>query len=467
MTDTPENTIREVVEMCADCESCRDMMETCRLFPELYRLWDREQETGSPIPEADLRRLADLCNYCGLCSCPDVREKVIAAKTGVVEREGLPPALRLMEDVAGVGRICGVLPRLSNFLGRHPTFSRWIKRAVGIHEARALPTFPDAAFFSWAGRKGLNRPQVGRDNRVLFFVGCTGAYLFPQVPRAAVAVLEKSGAAVWVPDQVCCGMPSLLEGDREKTLEFARKNLGPLARAAAEGWRIVTACPTCGYMLKEVLPAGAWLSPAYQERVGGDDQYVVIPDQHAAATSEGPAFRKVRRDMFKGEPMDEGYFSPLDPIQRITVSENILDLGEYLMGFSRQGLLNTDFGPLRIHAAYYPPCHLREQNIGRPYLDLLRRVPGIQLHSIEGVYDCCGMAGIMGFKKTFHDTAMAMGRPLMDKIEAVHPERIITDCLSCRLQFEHMANYPVYHPIEVLNEAYGGEGCAFEKNLFC
>lgn len=456
MTDAPEERIREVAEMCADCESCRDMMETCPFFPELYRLWDRQQESGAPIPDRDLRRLADLCNYCGLCSCPDVREKIIAAKTGFVERDGLSPALRLLEDVARVGRICGAFPRLSNLAAKHPALSRWIKKAAGIHEARTLPSFPDAPFFSWAAAKGLTRPRNEREERVLFFAGCTGAYLFPRVPEAASAVLEKSGVEVWVPEQGCCGMPSLLEGDRDKTIAFVRRNLTFLADAVTEGRRIVTACPTCGYMLKEVLPRGAWYSDAYQKQVGGDDKILLVPDKTRPGPGESQRFRKVRRDMFKPGAAEDGYFSPLDPIRRITVSENTFDLGEYLLGLLHRQRLNTDFGPVRMRAAYYPPCHLREQNIGRPYLDLLRLVPGLRVEAVEGVYDCCGMAGIMGFKKTFHDTSLAMGRPLMAKIDSVRPERIITDCLSCRLQFEQMADYPVVHPVEVLDAAYRG-----------
>ena len=456
MTHDPEDKIREVVDACTDCDSCRDMMETCRLFPELYRLWDRERETGEPIPSADLRRLTDLCNYCALCSCQDIREKIIEAKTGFVRKEGLSPALRLLEDVAKVGRICGAMPRLSNFLLNHPNTGRWIKRAAGFHESRTLPNFSDSSFFQWAKKKGLTIRRGSGKKTVVFFAGCTGAYLFPQVPRAAVEILEKNQIAVWVPEQGCCGMPSLLEGDRETTLAFAENNLNRLAEAVADGFTIITSCPTCGYMLKEMLPRGAMFSPAYQKSVGGDDRYVILPEKKPSDGSGKRVFRKARRAMFRADLTDDGYFSPLDPMRRITVSENTLDLGEYLNGLFQQNRLNTDFGPMRLRAAYYPPCHLREQNIGRPYLELLRQVPELRIESIEGVYDCCGMAGIMGFKKTFHETAMAMGRPLMAKLAATTPERIITDCLSCRLQFQQMGPYPVSHPVEILKDAYGG-----------
>ncbi len=33
---------------------------------------------------------------------------------------------------------------------------------------------------------------------------------------------------------------------------------------------------------------------------------------------------------------------------------------------------------------------------------------------------------------------------------AAAPEAIITDCLSCRLQFQHLLPFSVMHPLEVL-----------------
>jgi glycerol-3-phosphate dehydrogenase subunit C len=63
------------------------------------------------------------------------------------------------------------------------------------------------------------------------------------------------------------------------------------------------------------------------------------------------------------------------------------------------------------------------------------------------------MAGIMGFKKDFHEPSIKLGSRLMEKIRSLEPEIIVTDCLSCRLQFKQVLPYPVYHPIEVLREA--------------
>jgi glycerol-3-phosphate dehydrogenase subunit C len=67
------------------------------------------------------------------------------------------------------------------------------------------------------------------------------------------------------------------------------------------------------------------------------------------------------------------------------------------------------------------------------------------------------MGGVFGFKKHFHQTSLDLGGPLMKKMQAHNPQAIVTDCMSCRLQFNHCLPYPVYHPVEILARAYRGE----------
>ena len=157
--------------------------------------------------------------------------------------------------------------------------------------------------------------------------------------------------------------------------------------------------------------------------------------------------------MYQGILKDNGYFSAIDPMKRIMVAENTYDLDEYLINLHRSGKLKTDFGEVSGLMVYYPPCHLREQNIGRPYQELLSLLPGIDLEPVDGNLYCCGMGGIMGFKREFHDTSIHLGNRLMNKINDLKPERLVTDCLSCRLQFNQLLPYKIYHPIEILKEA--------------
>ena len=86
--------------------------------------------------------------------------------------------------------------------------------------------------------------------------------------------------------------------------------------------------------------------------------------------------------------------------------------------------------------------------------DLLALVPGSAVGRIGNAFDCCGLGGIMGFKKSFHPVSVAIGRRLRDKIDTAAPTNVLTDCLSCRMQFEQMQERPVTHPVEILAAAY-------------
>ena len=490
-----EHLMRRVIDACTDCDCCRYTMDTnCLFFPEIYRLWDREKEIGERITPGDLRRLADLCNYCALCPCPDIREDIITAKTLFIDRDGLAPGIRTLEDVERVGKLCGAAPRLTNFLLQGKITGPLIKKTAGINTKRKLPVFPPESFAAWARKRRLNeKPRANPRRKVAYFAGCTAQYLFPDVAKAAVDVLERNRITVYFPEQHCCGMPSMLEGDRGLTLHFAEQTVSLLAGLVDDGFEVVCSCPTCGYMLKKALPEFAYYAQAYQDFIGGDERNMIIPNKMPSQTANpGPcglpaqyqatfgghhmasrtvemaansrgANRKVElrvldKSIYGKILKDEGYFSGIDPLKRIKVAENTHDLGEFLLGLHRCGDLDTRLAPHPGRKAYYPPCHLREQEIGQPYLELMALIPNMEMAAIQSTAYCCGIAGIMGFKRDFHKGSIQMGSRLMAKIKRIDPDHLVTDCLSCRLQFNQMSAYPVQHPIETLSEAYQNAG---------
>jgi glycerol-3-phosphate dehydrogenase subunit C len=243
-------------------------------------------------------------------------------------------------------------------------------------------------------------------------------------------------------------------------------------------------------MIKQVLKQGAYYSAKYQDSLGGDDGLLKIPATRKAsngpeaAQTSIPAELKVsfggchmvrqkiptmgqdggngdeteflifKRSVYGKILKDDGYFSAIDPLQRIMVAENTYDLGEYLLKMHQAGELDTNFGNLEERVLYYPPCHLREQDIGMPYPALLALIPGMFMESIKDSFYCCGMAGIMGCKRDFHTASLRIGSRLIGKIKEIAPDRLITDCLSCRLQFNQITPYEVLHPVEILRLAY-------------
>jgi glycerol-3-phosphate dehydrogenase subunit C len=198
--------------------------------------------------------------------------------------------------------------------------------------------------------------------------------------------------------------------------------------------------------MKVLLAQDAYYAEAYQRSVGAGADEIRLPDFKAG----GGGFTRLKKSMYHKVLKDDGYFSAIDPLARIALSERVMDLGEYLVRLKGEGRREGALSPWKARVAYFAPCHQREQGIGTPYPDLLVRVPGLEVQPVGGPMDCCGMGGSLGFKADFHDSAVALAKPLMQKIQAVSPDAIVTDCLSCRLQFEHLLPYPVLHPLEVL-----------------
>ncbi len=472
----PERIAREIIELCADCDQCREFMEDtgCLFFPRLFRLYDREKEKNNIITSDELRKLIDLCNMCGLCTCPSVRANIRDAKDAFIARDGLKPSIRLLEDVQRVGKLCGAYPKLANLIYEIKPVSNLVRRLAGIHPQRKLPKFPPENFDLWAKDRGLHLRRETAGPKVAYFVGCTARYLFPEVAKAAVEVLERNGVAVYFPEQKCCGMPSLLEGDRPFTFERAAFNLQQLEEAVDDGYDIVCSCPTCGYMLKGVLSEGAYYSKEYRQyltelmaEAGGDQSKVrerIFQEESAPGGRATPASPRRAKPLLAlrmitdGMLQDEGYFAAIDGRKRIKIASHSYDLGEYLRELDRRGKFNRALAPVQGRMAYYAPCHLKEQNMGQPWAELLQLVPQVSIENAGGAFDCCGLSGIMGFKKEFHAISLAMGRPLMDKIRAIDPEILVTDCLSCRIQFNQELSYPVLHPVEVLNNSYRAQG---------
>lgn len=450
----PEKIIRSVMNACADCDTCRFLMnESCLMFPELYRLYDLEKEGSRSVGENDLRHLVEYCTLCGLCPCPNIRNDLIRAKTGYINREGMSLSRRLLSDVQSLGRLCAIFPEVINGMLRLKPLENMAGKIADIHPQRRLPVFPKRSFFSWAKNRGLNQ---GNDNhngpKAAYFAGCTAGYLFPEVARAAVSVLEHIGIAVYVPPQQCCGMPTMLEGDKPATLRRIEFNLEHLLHAMEMGYDLVCSCPTCGFFLKILLKERACYSGDYQKSVNAAEDEIIIPGKSVDRSTH----ISLKKSMYHRILKDDGYFSSLDPLKRMALADHVMDMGEYLSRLDIADSEKTDFGAISGRMVYHTPCHQREQQIGRPYEKLLSRIHGLTLTNIGSGMDCCGMGGSLGFKTGFSDLSLKLGRPLFRKIEAEASDAIITDCLSCRLQFEHVLPYPVYHPLEVLSRASGG-----------
>ena len=447
---TAKNIILKIFNKCAGpsgCDVCRlHMEEDCLFFPELYRLSDEVLENGKTPDQKSLAHLLDLCTLCGLCPCPDVRMLILSAKAAMAGEKGRSLSGEILSDVQRLGQLGARFKKAADFLSHGKIQTTLLKRALKIHDKRELPILPEKPFFprTKERRPALLTTRPGQPSgKVVYFAGCSAGYFFPEVARSAVRLLEDSGAEVHVPEQCCCSMPLLMEGYRQKALEKIKANVSELVKAVRSGYAFVSSCPTCVYFFKKVLLENAYFSPEAQEALNAGNNRMKVP-------SVSDKFLSLPKSIYGKILRDDGYFSSIDPLDRIDLSNAVMDLGRYLLSIQKKNRLIFGLDSAQTPFIYFAPCHLRELDIGQPYLEIFSSIPGTDIRQTGGALDCCGMAGHLGFKKSFHGASRDIGRPLFKKIAAEKHRTLLTDCLSCRMQFAHELPMEVYHPAQLL-----------------
>jgi L-lactate dehydrogenase complex protein LldE len=114
--------------------------------------------------------------------------------------------------------------------------------------------------------------------RVALFVTCLGDTLFPEAPKATVAVLERLGHEVVFPrEQTCCGQLHLNGGYRAEALALARR----FTRVFDGCDAIVSPSSSCVGAVRELAPALAprvfELSEFLVEKLGAEDVGAYFP----------------------------------------------------------------------------------------------------------------------------------------------------------------------------------------------
>jgi glycerol-3-phosphate dehydrogenase subunit C len=449
----PESIVREIIEECGDCDVCRDLMDgVCFFFLKLYEIWDKEKLEGIKATPSELRDLVECCHFCAICPCEPVRAKIIRAKTAFIERDGIPWTVRLLEDVELMWRILRKIPASGLLSNR--IFSSACKKIFGIHQERQMLAFSEESFDIWAKSRGLKEPIKVKDCRkVAYFVGCTGRFLFPQVPKSFVEIMNRLGIPVYFFDQHCCGMPALLEGDKKRVCSWVSSQIKQLFELVVDGYDVVCSCPTCSFMLRKVIPAGINYEALRKMLNAKDDRVLASLKDGLDLQEEGESI-SLHGKLYETALVNEEYFIGVDPVERFVVASHTFDAGEYLLKIldERESVSIRSSDSHRGYL-YFPPCHQREQKGEGHYLELFRRLGIDGISVFRDSFGCCGLGGIRGFSQRYYEKSVELGKRLIEKIGKMEPLGIVTECLSCRIQFEELADYVVVHPLEVISQA--------------
>ncbi len=116
-----------------------------------------------------------------------------------------------------------------------------------LTEWRTLPAIADKPLRDqWKSiPQRVDKPRF----KVALFGGCANDFLYPELGRDLVKVMNRLGVLVSYPEkQSCCGVPALYSGDRQTAVELAEQNIEALLEGNPD--YVLTTCPTCTMALQ-------------------------------------------------------------------------------------------------------------------------------------------------------------------------------------------------------------------------
>ncbi|MCU0861276.1 MAG: heterodisulfide reductase-related iron-sulfur binding cluster, partial [Methanomassiliicoccales archaeon] len=244
---------------------------------------------------------------------------------------------------------------------------------------------------------------------IVLFLGCIINRRKQSVARAIINIMQANRVAVHLPRRaLCCGSPFMRIGQRPSIKPFVENNFTIFNRYAEQGIKhVLTSCSGCNSTFRHDFPT---LAKEF------------------------------------GIPMEFGVF----------------DVGEYMV---RRMQLNTkDLRHLGIKGMYHYPCHIKASGLEEEiYIDLMHRMPGVELVKVPRSGYCCGGGG--GVRAAFPSLADKLALRRIEIAQESGVDTLITNCPFCVMSFERVLaqkekageriDFRIIDFYEMFSEAYG------------
>ncbi|MCH8988705.1 MAG: FAD-binding protein, partial [Chloroflexi bacterium] len=425
------------VEMCNGMGACRKLDGA--MCPSYIATRDEEHSTrgranllraalSGKLPEGAMtsRRLfeaMDLCLECKGCKAEcesgvDMAKLKYEFLDQYQRANGTPLRNRVFAHINRVNAWGSRMAPFSNWMANNPVGKLMAQTFLGVHPKRKTPRFVRQTFAKWfKAHENKNPPespfvpiQIGRGLETAS-LDATGTvvllndtymnYNYPEIGKAAVALLEAAGFRVILPETKCCGRPMISKGLLDDATANAVSNVEQLYAYAEQGIPVIGCEPSCLLTFR--------------------DEY---PDL-------------VRNDKAR------------------KVAENSYMIDEFLMKLQEEGKLQLDLGKLEKKVLFQAHCHQKAEMGTATSMAALRLAPGYQVELINS--GCCGMAGSFGYEKEHYDLSMKIGEEaLFPAIRAKDEDwEVAVMGVSCRQQVEDGTGRKARHLAEVLADALG------------
>ncbi|HOO91289.1 MAG TPA: (Fe-S)-binding protein [Syntrophales bacterium] len=386
------------------CNKCGLCLQACPVYKELLvesasprgkvQLCKHVLEGDMDLSEKTNAILFSQCLLCGSCTvaCPSgVHQDVLFSglRWRATQHYGIDWSKKLLFKTLSTPWI----------MHGSTWFARWARKIFGgswIESKIKLGNLPmdgippfNAKPFNGEVTE-IVKPDGTPKARVLYFHGCATNYVFGDIGRAVVTVLNRMGVEVVIPrDQGCCGLPIFLSGDRATSLKCIQETLKLFAREDVDA--VVVDCATCGSALKK----------------------------------EYPQILRELRDL--GEDIEEKLVKDAELLasKTVDVSEFIGDHMDWLPALSA-----TDGS--RIRVTYHDPCHLlKGQSVGLQPRRILRALPNVDFIEMGGPDTCCGGGG--EFQIECPETSAAITNRKIRNIHRSGAGIVATGCPGCNV----------------------------------
>ncbi len=348
--------MKETMALCVGCKGCR-----------------RECPTGVDMAKMKLEWIAQYRKRVA----PGLRERLIAH---------LPDYAPVAARLAPLLNLGNAIPALR-------------EKITGFSARRSLP--------KWRGDslRDDESPNKSGNADVLLFADCFARWFEPQIPRAALKVLQGAGRKTAIASDgangsnrpLCCGRTYLAAGMVDKARAEARRMI-----AALKGKPVVGLEPSCLLTLRDEYPA-----------------------------------------LLPGAETDD-------------LAKRAMLFEEYLAAERKAGKLDLKLKSIgAARALLHGHCHQKAFGLVGDVSATLALVPGLKIETVES--SCCGMAGSFGYEAEHYDASMKMAElallPAIRKADA--DDLIVADGTSCRHQIRDGAGRRPLHAAEVLARALG------------
>ena len=355
-----------------------------------------------------MHEVMDLCIQCKACKteCPS-NVDMAKLKTEWLhqywQEHRMPLRTRLFAHQPAMARTIAGTPLATavNWAGRQGWMRKMGEWTLGISAERELPQFARTTAF----QMDLDASNPPEGPEVVFFADTFNAYHTPEVVRAAVRFLQRTGHRVrMAPEGLCCGRPLLSKGLVTEAQHTALHTLEGLYPYVEQGLPIVGLEPSCIHTLS-------------------DEFLSLLPGELRA------------KELAEQVHPFEGF-----------VAERL-----------RSGALDpASWGtPTAKELILHGHCH-QKALVGTGDTEAILAAAGYDVTTLDT--SCCGMAGAFGYEAEHLDISKQMAeRRLAPTVrEADASTHVAAPGFSCRSQIKDVTPRTAEHPAVLLNKALRG-----------